>query len=338
MATYRRRHDRDTWEIDFGRDGSGRRVRKQLPAQTPEREVRAIAKRAARERALSRVLGPTAQCPTLAEWAGDYCAWHELEYPSSHYRVRQIVVMHLLPTFGSTRLNEIRPNVVEAWKARRREEARAHTVAKELRVFRAVINRAVRAGMLERSPIEIVQAPKINDSKPPLFYTAAQMAALYEASSFERWHAPVWKLLANTGMRRGEALHARKDWIMGDTALNIQSSGEERTKSGEWRSIPLSVGAREAIALLAAIVEGPYILPRITPPSLSRSAAKCIARAGLQGSLHSLRHTYGSTLVNSGVPIRVVQRYMGHAHVSTTEIYAHLAPGFAADAAVRMAL
>lgn len=338
MATYRRRSDRGTWELDLGRDEQGRRIRHSLPAHTPEREVKALARRAERDRVQTRLFGRENPAPTLAECAGDYCAWHELEHPSSHYRVRQIIEQHLLPAFGDARLNAIAPGAVEQWKAARRTEAKAHTVTKELRVFKALLNRAVRLGLIERSPIDSVESPRITDSKPPLFYSAEQMARLYAASPFAPWHAPAWKLLANTGMRRGEALAARKDWLMADRALNIQSTGEERTKSGEWRSIPLSVGAREALQALAQIVAGPYILPRVHKVVMSHAAAKCIARAGLGGSLHTLRHTYGSTLAMAGVPLRVIQRYMGHAHVSTTEIYAHLTPGFAADEAVRMAI
>lgn len=48
-------------------------------------------------------------------------------------------------------------------------------------------------------------------------------------------------------------------------------------------------------------------------------------------SLHSLRHTYISHLVMAGIPLRVVQKLTGHAHHSTTERYAHLAPNFMQD-------
>lgn len=40
--------------------------------------------------------------------------------------------------------------------------------------------------------------------------------------------------------------------------------------------------------------------------------------------IHDLRHTYASTLVNNGVPLYDVQKLLGHAHIRTTERYAHL--------------
>lgn len=68
------------------------------------------------------------------------------------------------------------------------------------------------------------------------------------------------------------------------------------------------------------------MLPRITPPSISRAFDRSVQRAGLDGSLHTLRHTYISHLVMAGVPLRTVQIYAGHAHYTTTEGYAYLMP------------
>jgi len=134
----------------------------------------------------------------------------------------------------------------------------------------------------------------------------------------------VWKLYANTGMRRMEGLQLLRKWV-GSDGLKIVSTGEERTKSGQWREIPLTDSAREALEALPR--SGPYVLPRMHPASLSRFAIKDAQRAGLDGSLHTLRHTYISHLVRAGVPLRTVQLYAGHAHITTTEGYAYLSPG-----------
>ena len=52
---------------------------------------------------------------------------------------------------------------------------------------------------------------------------------------------------------------------------------------------------------------------------------------------HDLRHTFASRLVMAGVPIRAVAELLGHSEITTTMRYAHLAPGYLADAVERLA-
>jgi integrase len=255
--------------------------------------------------------------PRFQDFARDYLIWHRLEYPDSHYRVAQILHDHLIPEFGLTPLNLLTVEKAEAYKTRRRFQVRGSTVTKEFRVFHAVINRAVLLKKLAENPIAIVQGPQNLDSKPHHWYEDQDdLVRLYRVSSY--W--PVWKLLANTGLRRGEAGHMRRLWVT--DAVRIQSTGEERTKAGEWRKIPLTDGAREALAALQG--DGPYLLPRICPESLSRAYARDARKARIGGSLHSLRHTYiCRLLLQPGISIRTVQLYAGHASITTTEKYAY---------------
>src|SRR6185503_13346492 len=103
------------------------------------------------------------------------------------------------------------------------------TVTKELRVLMAIINRAVDLKVIADNPISIVKAPPALDSKPHHYYQAAELKRLYRVSSY----GPIWRFIANTGLRRGEALNMRQVWIT--DAVRIESTGEESTKAGEWR-------------------------------------------------------------------------------------------------------
>ena len=161
----------------------------------------------------------------------------------------------------------------------------------------------------------------------------------------------VWKLYANTGMRRAEGLDLT--WAMvGKKDIRILSRDDDpdemeqrasgtsgATKSRNWRFVPLNDAAREALdELKQQTYETGMVIPQVDKNVLSRSFRKDIARAGLVGTLHWLRHTYVSHLVMNGVPLRTVQVLAGHSSYAVTERYAHLAPGYMHDTASRISL
>ena len=128
-------------------------------------------------------------------------------------------------------------------------------------------------------------------------------------------------------MRRAELLNLELGDLR-DNGIYIVSRVGRRTKSGKWRLIPYTNGARKAIKVLAEETKGEYLIPQKHKDSLSRAFKVCAERAGLPGSLHCLRHTYASHLVMAGVPLRAIQQVMGHSTITVTEKYAHLDPDY----------
>ena len=336
MATIYKRGD--SWVLQWREGGRGsRNIRRSLgPVTEAEAEAQLAALR-------GRLAGAApAAGPDLTAWAEEYAQWHSQEYPDSYYRVEQILRVHLLPALGDLPLMGITRAVVESYKqARVRAGASPGTVTKELRTLQAMLNRAVFFERISRNPAAGVRPPRDLASAPPRWYSKEELAAIYrvelevprcttaEDAELHRRYRWGWQLLANTGMRRGEALAL--DWRhVGAEEIRIVSTEQARTKSGRWRLVPLGPGAREALEAIRA-PKGP-VLPRIRPESLSRAFDRTARRAGLDGSIHCLRHTYVSHLVMAGVPLRTVQVLAGHASSRTTERYAHLAPGHLQDA------
>jgi integrase len=223
---------------------------------------------------------------------------------------------------------------VERWKADRMQTVSRESVAKELRTLHAVLEKAIEWKEIGENAAQYVEPPKNLNSEPIHWYTRSQLALLYK-----RRHGATWRLLANTGMRRGEAMQLRWDHVdLKARHIRVLSTTAERTKSGKWRTIPLSDAACTTLRKMRQRRAVDYVLPRITLESLSRAFLKDVARLGLPGSLHSLRHTYGAHLVMAAVPLRTVQVLMGHASFKTTERYAHLAPDYLKDQALRISL
>jgi integrase len=275
-------------------------------------------------------IGPISHSISFANYAEEYLVWRKQEFPDSQYRIEQIVYQHLIPVFGHLPLDLLTENSVEEYKQMRANLVKTETIVKEIRTLKAIVNRALKKRLILSNPIINVSAPKILDSKPHKYYTSEELNKLYAASGSR---APIWALFANTGMRRTEGLQLK--WLnVGHISINIESTEGERTKSGLWRPVPISQGARNALAQLKNI--GEYVLPRMRPESLSRHFALDARRAGIDGSLHTLRHTYISHLVLKNVPLRTVQLYAGHSSYTTTEQYAYLQPGRILDAVLAL--
>lgn len=112
-----------------------------------------------------------------------------------------------------------------------------------------------------------------------------------------------------------------------------------RGKGRRERLVPLTEAAREAAKTYLRQLEalhkgsGPWLFPahsesgHLTRQSFTRDLKVAAAAAGLRAdrvSPHVLRHAFASHLLQNGADLRVVQELLGHADISTTQIYTHV--------------
>lgn len=271
---------------------------------------------------------------TFGQFCVEYLAWYEQTYPSTFPRVEAIIRLHLA-RFWDVPLTGITAMMANRWAAERAKQVKPATVTREARVLKAVLNTARKWKVISASPLANWAAPPEREDKPPEFYTSEQLAALYLASG-PTW-APVWQFMANTGLRRNEALNLQIKDVRED-CIHVLSTNEAPTKSRKWREVPLNASARAAVkALRGDRTEGPLV-PQVFPRSVTRAFDKAAKRAGLGGSLHTLRHTFVSHLVMANVNLPTVKRLAGHASINTTLRYAHLSPEYRNSAVDRIAL
>jgi integrase/recombinase XerD len=144
------------------------------------------------------------------------------------------------------------------------------------------------------------------------------------------------ELIYATGLRVSElvALPARAARIR-EAFMNV------RGKGGRERLAPLPPQAREATRAYRAFLEekrpgaatSPWLFPadsdsgHLTRQAFARDLKVCAAAAGIASSRispHVLRHAFASHLLQNGADLRVVQELLGHADISTTQIYTHV--------------
>lgn len=264
--------------------------------------------------------------PLIGTVAQIYLDWHKTEYPDSHFRTKQIVEDHIVPAFRFVAADQLAPLQVERWKADRMNSGvAAATVAKEVRTLKAMLNFAVRTHIIDHNPVHLVAPPPDRRSKPIHWYTMEQLQALYEATQdVAPLRKATWQFMANTGLRCAEARHLKPEHDRGESIIIVSEPGA-RTKSRKWREVPLSVNGRAALDFLLANNETGYVLPITTKNRMTMAFRRDRERAGIDGSAHSLRHTFGTHQALKGTPVRVLQQLMGHASIKTTEKYLHVA-------------
>jgi integrase/recombinase XerD len=110
-------------------------------------------------------------------------------------------------------------------------------------------------------------------------------------------------------------------------------------KGGRERLVPLTAAAQEAARSYVTLLEqstragGPWLFPsdsdagHLTRQAFARDLKVMAGAAGLRAdkvSPHVLRHAFASHLLQNGADLRVVQELLGHADISTTQIYTHV--------------
>lgn len=219
---------------------------------------------------------------------------------------------------------------------RRRGLAHA-SVARQLSALRGLYRYCLREGALARDPTERLEVPR-PPRRLPRVLSPAEVAALLEtrpvAGPAGLRDRALLEVLYATGMRAGECLALRLEDV-NLSAGYVVCTG----KGNRQRLVPLGAVAvgwvrrylAEARPHLARHAASGTFFPNRRGRPLSRQALwgliKRAARAaGLRATIspHTLRHSFASHLIQRGADLRSVQAMLGHADISTTQIYTHL--------------
>jgi integrase/recombinase XerD len=240
---------------------------------------------------------------------------------------------------GRTLLDAGRADV-EAWLADQfRVNAKATSVGRRLSSLRRFYRLQLERSTVAEDPTTRVQAPK-KPRRLPKLLSEAQVESLLEAPRTEttlglRDRAMLETLYA-TGLRVSELVglkHSQVALDVGVIRVMGKGSKERLVPLGEEAVTWLQSYLRSARPTLAA--EGKsdhmFLTSRRTP--MTRQAfwaliKRYAVRAGMPKSAlspHVLRHAFATHLLNHGADLRVVQLLLGHADITTTTIYTHVA-------------
>ena len=228
-------------------------------------------------------------------------------------------------------------DIVDYLERLRKRGLKPSSVARRISALRGFYRHLLREGDLAHDPTEHLELPRRGRTLPRALPREVA-AALVEAPDVSRPQGvrdrTILELLYATGMRASECLDLTREDV-NRTAGYLVCTGNGRKQ----RLVP--VGA-EAVRWVTHYLEEArprwtrrrdsgrlFVNPRGGP--LSRQSLWAIvrhaaARAGVRGrvSPHMLRHSFASHLLEGGADLRSVQAMLGHADITTTQIYTHL--------------
>jgi integrase/recombinase XerC len=238
-------------------------------------------------------------------------------------------------TLDSLTAREVRDFVIEA--QRRYKRRTLHNHVSGLRNF---YRYWLRQGKLERNPFVGVTLPKL-DQPLPKFLTESQMTALLggpqkllEGGAIEPFTA--WRDRLVLELLYGGGLRVSELCGLNHGAIDL-ASGSARVlgKGSKERICPLGAVAtavyrkfrddfnREARPADPVVITTKWT--RMPVREVQKLVKRYLALADLPMDLspHKLRHSYATHLLNSGADLRAVQELLGHANLTTTQIYTH---------------
>ena len=194
-------------------------------------------------------------------------------------------------------------------------------------------------GLLSQDPTQSLQGPRQQRYKPQSL-TRTEMEAIYDALEAAilgekpgaRRDLCLIEMLYGLGLRISEAIGLRLDQVsLTEQVVLVQGKGKKQ------RLVPLGQKVAESLSgYLAKEWEArgrktDTVLLNRSGASLSRMGAwkivrKICANAGVTSpvSPHTFRHSFATHLIEAGADLRSVQEMLGHADISTTQIYTHL--------------
>jgi site-specific recombinase XerD len=142
-------------------------------------------------------------------------------------------------------------------------------------------------------------------------------------------HRAILTLTYSAGLRISEVVHLKIEDIDGERMLI-------HVRQGKGRNARYTILSREALKVLRNYIKAyrpkTWLFPggkegkHLTERSVQKIFERALKKAGIKKdvSIHSLRHSFATHLLENGTDLRYIQELLGHKHSKTTEIYTHV--------------
>lgn len=216
--------------------------------------------------------------------------------------------------------------------------AKATSQARYLSALRVFFRSLLREKSIAYDPTELLESPRLA-RKLPVFLSVDEIGDMLKAIDMSRPMAhrdlAMIETLYSCGLRVSELCNLRRSWLRFDEGfIRVVGKGDKE------RLVPIGP---EAMRVITIYIEQERVhLPRkpkaedivflntrggqLSRMSVFNLVKKLAVSAGVRKTIspHTFRHSFATHLVEGGADLRAVQEMLGHASITTTEIYTHL--------------
>jgi integrase len=313
--------------IDYYPTGrNGRRIRQALPESittaAAAQEIEMLMRRSRRE----KIMPSQPKGATVNELFPQYLDWYELYRAKTTYTdLFSIWQSHFSKHLGVKRVDELTSNTVQFYQKMRRAEGVCNrTINKELDYFSGFRKWCERECNI---PAPTSRPQRLPYKRPmPMILGIDEVIKILDAS--EPFYRAYFLALFSLGLRMDEARQLRwHDIDINNRILRVIQKG------GSYKILPASdwfMGALEEIRPAdAAMDQFVFLNEKTGRPvfQVRKALARACKKAGVERHVypHLFRHSVATFLMGKNINMRVIQGYMGHSKIGTTEFYTHVA-------------
>lgn len=182
--------------------------------------------------------------------------------------------------------------------------------------------------VLKRAEFEIVLPRPKNEKKLPPVLTMAECHAVFKALENPK-HKLLLLLAYGAGLRLSELTHLRWEdilWVEHKIHIKAGKGKKDRMVMLPYAILSYLEYYRKLYGSEKWVFEGQFKGESYSGRSVQSVMRQAVAKAGLEkkATVHTLRHSFATHLLESGTDIRYIQKLLGHASILTTSIYTHL--------------
>lgn len=221
----------------------------------------------------------------------------------------------------------------------------SRTVSRILSTLRSFFDFLLTAGYREQDPLIHVDMPRLARHLPPVMDEEEVndlLTAVRTDTLFGIRDRALFELIYSCGLRVSEAAELTMEQLLLSEGL-IRVFG----KGSKERLVPLGDQAEEWLVLYLRDVRPLLLKPErkmtnrvflnnrgggLSRKGIWKRFHETAGRAGVEGKVHTLRHSFATHLLAGGADLRSVQDLLGHADISTTQIYTHVRKDMLRDA------